>query len=94
MSNLSENMVKTREILNEFNTYVPGRSKKEIMEEYGVKQEDIIKLGSNENPWGPSPKVKEAIEKELANINRYPESEGAEDLIKISQTISKEYNLC
>ena len=40
-----------------------------------VKKEDIIKLGSNENPWGPSPKVKEAIEKELANINRYPESD-------------------
>ena len=74
MSYLSENMVKTREILNEFNTYVPGRSKKEIMEEYGVKQEDIIKLGSNENPWGASAKAKQAIIDAIDDINRYPES--------------------
>lgn len=67
-------MVKTRDILEEYNTYVPGRSKKEIMEEYGVKEEDIIKLGSNENPWGSSPKAKEAIINSIDEINRYPES--------------------
>lgn len=67
-------MVKTRDILEEFNTYVPGRSKKEIMEEYGVKEDDIIKLGSNENPWGSSPKAKEAIINAIDDINRYPES--------------------
>jgi histidinol-phosphate aminotransferase len=67
-------MVKTRDILNEFNTYVPGRSKKEIMEAYGVKEEDIIKLGSNENPWGASPKAKQAIIDSIDEINRYPES--------------------
>ncbi|RAP53153.1 MAG: histidinol-phosphate transaminase [Methanosphaera sp. rholeuAM130] len=67
-------MVKTREILNEYNTYVPGRSKKEIMDAYGVKEEDIIKLGSNENPWGASPKAKQAIIDAIDEINRYPES--------------------
>lgn len=67
-------MVKTRDILNEYNTYVPGRSKKEIMEKYGVKEEDIIKLGSNENPWGASPKAKQAIINSIDDINRYPES--------------------
>lgn len=67
-------MVKTRDILNEYTTYVPGRSKKEIMEEYGVKAEDIIKLGSNENPWGASPKAKQAIIDSIDEINRYPES--------------------
>ncbi|MBQ6444057.1 MAG: histidinol-phosphate transaminase [Methanosphaera sp.] len=67
-------MVNTREILNEYTTYVPGRSKKEIMEEYGVKEEDIIKLGSNENPWGASPKARQAIIDSVDEINRYPES--------------------
>ena len=47
-------MVKTRSIIDEYKTYVPGRSKKEIAEKYGIKEEDIIKLGSNENPWGPA----------------------------------------
>jgi histidinol-phosphate aminotransferase len=67
-------MVKTRAILEEYNTYVPGRSKKEIMEKYGIKEEDIIKLGSNENPWGASPKAKQAIIDSIDEINRYPES--------------------
>ena len=67
--------MKVRKEVEELDPYVPGRSKEEIAQEFGVKKEDIIKLGSNENPWGPSPKVKEAIEKELTNINRYPESD-------------------
>lgn len=67
-------MVKTRAIIEEFNTYVPGRSKKEIAQKYGVKEEDIIKLGSNENPWGPAPGVYDAIKESINEMNRYPES--------------------
>ena len=67
--------MQVRREVEELDPYVPGRSKEEIAQEFGVKKEDIIKLGSNENPWGPSPKVKEAIEAELKNINRYPESD-------------------
>ena len=67
--------MQVRREVEELDPYVPGRSKEEIAQEFGVKKEDIIKLGSNENPWGPSPKVKEAIEEELKNINRYPESD-------------------
>ena len=55
--------MKVRKAVEELDPYVPGRSKEEIAQEFGVKKEDIIKLGSNENPWGPSPKVKEAIER-------------------------------
>lgn len=67
--------MKARRAVEELDPYVPGRSKEEIAQEFGVKKEDIIKLGSNENPFGPSPKAKEAIEAELNNINRYPESD-------------------
>ena len=67
--------MKARQIVEEMDSYVPGRSQDEIAQDFNLKKEDIIKLGSNENPWGPSPKVKEAIEKELTNINRYPESD-------------------
>ena len=67
--------MKARKIVDEMDPYVPGRSQKEIMEEFGVKKEDIIKLGSNENPFGPSKKAIEAIEEEIKNINRYPESD-------------------
>ncbi|MDD6286113.1 histidinol-phosphate transaminase [Methanosphaera sp.] len=67
-------MVKTRAIIDEFDTYVPGKSKKEISEKYGVPENEILKLGSNENPWGPAPGVKEAILNAIPEMNRYPES--------------------
>lgn len=35
--------------------YVPGKSIKEIAEKYGLREEDIVKLGSNENPWDRPP---------------------------------------
>ena len=66
--------MKPRQIVSEMDSYVPGKSQDEIAMEFGVKKEDIIKLGSNENPWGASPKAVEAI-REVTNINRYPESD-------------------
>jgi len=66
--------MKVRKEVKELDPYVPGRSQDEIAEEFGLKKEDIIKLGSNENPWGPSKKAIAAISKELDTINRYPES--------------------
>ena len=67
--------MKARQIVEEMDSYVPGRSQDEIASDFGLKKEDIIKLGSNENPWGPSPKAMKAIEDEIKSINRYPESQ-------------------
>ncbi|MDI6882515.1 MAG: histidinol-phosphate transaminase [Methanothermobacter sp.] len=61
--------------------YVPGRSIKEIAKEYKLKKSEIVKLGSNENPLGPSPKAVEAVKHETKNMHRYPES-GLDDLKK------------
>ncbi len=66
--------MKIRKTVEELDPYVPGRSQDEIAEEFHLKKEDIIKLGSNENPWGPSEKAIIATQKELGVINRYPES--------------------
>ena len=67
--------MKPRQIVDEMDSYVPGRSQEEIAQEFNLKKEDIIKLGSNENPWGPSPKAMKAIGDEIKSINRYPESQ-------------------
>ncbi len=67
--------MKPRQVVSDMDSYVPGKSQDEIASEFGVKKEDIIKLGSNENPWGPSPKAIEAIGEEINSINRYPESQ-------------------
>lgn len=46
--------------------YVGGKSKAD-----GATR--VIKLSSNENPWGPSPKAAEAYRAEAANLHRYPD---------------------
>ena len=68
-------MMKARQIVDEMDSYVPGKSQDEIAQEFNLNKDEIIKLGSNENPWGPSPKAMEAIKNEIASINRYPESQ-------------------
>ena len=67
--------MKPRQIVDEMDSYVPGRSQDEIAQEINLNKDEIIKLGSNENPWGPSPKAMEAIKNEIKSINRYPVSQ-------------------
>ena len=50
--------------------YQPGRSIEEIRELYGL--EHIIKLASNENPLGPSPKAVLSAQNALLNMHLYP----------------------
>jgi histidinol-phosphate aminotransferase len=51
--------------------YQPGKPIEEVKRELGLKE--VIKLASNENPFGSSPKVKDAIQAELSNISLYPD---------------------
>ena len=51
--------------------YPPGKPLEELEREYGIS--GSIKLASNENPWGPSPKAVAAIAAALANLHRYPD---------------------
>lgn len=74
-------MITPRKVVEELRPYVPGRSIEEIARDYGVDPEKIVKLGSNENPLGPSPKAVEAIKNNLNIINQYPESD-LENLLK------------
>jgi len=53
--------------------YVPGRSVAEVAAEIGLSPDEIVKLASNESPYGPFPGVAEAVERALAVSNRYPE---------------------
>jgi histidinol-phosphate aminotransferase len=50
--------------------YEPGRSIEEVQQAYGLSR--VVKLASNENPLGPSPRALEAIRAHLAGVNRYP----------------------
>ncbi|MBB6674128.1 histidinol-phosphate transaminase [Cohnella nanjingensis] len=51
--------------------YQPGKPIEEVKRELGLTE--VIKLASNENPFGSSPRAIEAINRELANISIYPD---------------------
>src|SRR5512135_3546568 len=51
--------------------YPPGKPIEELEREYGIF--GSIKLASNENPLGPSPKALAAIQEALGNLHRYPD---------------------
>ena len=66
-------MARLRPALNSLQPYVAGKGFGEISRRYGLNHEDIVKLGSNENPYGPSPKAREALAS--VAMERYPEPE-------------------
>jgi len=54
--------------------YVPGKPIEETKRQLGLKE--VVKLASNENPFGPSPKAVKAMRKSLSGVNRYPDAQG------------------
>ncbi len=53
--------------------YQGGKPISELAREMGLNEADIVKLASNENPLGMSPKAQMALEDALAEISRYPD---------------------
>lgn len=53
--------------------YQPGKPITELAREMGIPVEKIVKLASNENPLGMSPKAKKAVEAAIGGIERYPD---------------------
>jgi histidinol-phosphate aminotransferase len=58
--------------LEQLTPYQAGKPLEELTRELGLT--DAIKLASNENPLGPSPRALEAISANLATLHRYPDS--------------------
>ena len=58
--------------LAQLTPYQAGKPLEELTRELGLT--DAIKLASNENPLGPSPKALAAIQTQLASLHRYPDS--------------------
>ena len=53
--------------------YQPGKPITQLAREMGIPVERIVKLASNENPLGMSPKARAAVEREIASLERYPD---------------------
>lgn len=69
--------------------YMPGKPIEETAREIGMKPEEIIKLASNENPLGPSPKAVEAMKEAVMKSHIYPDGAAFE----LSSAIGEKYDL-
>ena len=69
--------------------YQPGKPISELAREMGLKEKNIIKLASNENPLGVSPRAKAAIKKAIAELGRYPDG----NAFDLKTALAKRYNV-
>lgn len=75
------------EYIHSIAPYQPGKPISELAREMGLDESSIIKLASNENPFGTSPLALEAMEKALGEVMRYPDGNGFE----LKNALSEKY---
>jgi histidinol-phosphate aminotransferase len=76
-----------RSNLERITPYSPGKSIEEIQQRLGI--EDVIKMASNENPLGVSPRVVEALSRCLPEVFRYPDGSAG----KLTKKLADKYGL-
>jgi histidinol-phosphate aminotransferase len=64
---------KAPDYVRRISPYVGGKPIEEVARELGLAPERIVKLASNENPRGPSPKALSAVASAAADLTRYPD---------------------
>ncbi|HXV10726.1 MAG TPA: histidinol-phosphate transaminase [Burkholderiales bacterium] len=75
--------------IREIAPYQPGKPIAELARELGLDAAGIIKLASNENPLGVSPRAQKAIAQVLADLARYPDGNGFE----LKQALARRYGV-
>jgi histidinol-phosphate aminotransferase len=80
-------MITVSDNIKNITPYVPGKPIEELERELGIS--GSIKLASNENPLGPSPKAVAAIKKAVEGLNRYPDGSG----FYLSQALAEKYGV-
>jgi len=73
--------------LENINTYEAGKPIELVVREFGIEPKDIVKLASNENPYGCSPKVQNAVAKIIPNMALYPD----DSMIKLKSALTDKY---
>jgi histidinol-phosphate aminotransferase len=69
--------------------YQGGKPISELAREMGLNEADIVKLASNENPLGISPKAQMAIDDAIADVARYPDGNG----FALRDAVSKKFDV-
>ncbi len=75
--------------LQNIKTYEAGKPIELVVREFGIEPKDIVKLASNENPCGCSPKVIDAVGAILPKMALYPD----DSMIKLKNALSARYGV-
>ncbi|HZF70520.1 histidinol-phosphate transaminase [Sulfuricurvum sp.] len=81
--------MKFNSALENIKSYEAGKPIELVVREYGITKEDIVKLASNENPFGCSPKVKDAVRAIIDNMALYPD----DSMVKLKTALSDKYGI-
>ena len=73
--------------IDDLSPYEPGKPIEDLERELGI--ENAIKLASNENPMGPSPKIFDSIEDVLKETHRYPDGNAT----RLKSTIARKFRV-
>jgi len=73
--------------IGDLSPYEPGKPIEDLERELGIN--NAIKLASNENPMGPSPKIFNSIEEVLKETHRYPDGNAT----RLKSTIARKFNV-
>jgi len=65
--------MKFNPVIEHLKVYEPGKPIELVVREFGIDPKDIVKLASNENPYGCSPKVTQAVQESAHLMYRYPD---------------------
>ena len=75
--------------LKNIQTYEAGKPIELVVREFGIKPKDIIKLASNENPFGCSPKVQNAVSKVVSHMSLYPD----DSMTKLKTALTQKFEV-
>jgi histidinol-phosphate aminotransferase len=81
--------MKFNEILDDITVYEAGKPIELVVRDYGLEAKDVVKLASNENPNGASPKAVKAIEENAAKAYLYPD----DSYYELKDALCKKYGV-
>jgi len=81
--------VKFNKNLENIKTYEAGKPIELVVREFGIEPKDIVKLASNENPYGCSPEVQEAVVNIAKNMALYPD----DSMTRLKDALSSRFDV-
>jgi len=81
--------VKFNKKLQDIKTYEAGKPIELVVREFGIEPQDIVKLASNENPYGCSQKVQKSVADIVAKMALYPD----DSMMKLKDALGKRFEV-